>query len=182
MATVPPVPAVPAVPPVPAVATVLAVAPVPSSPYPILRQVVLDTTDARALADFYRELLGYRCRPGDEPPAAGETDARGSDWLLLLDDPAGPAVASQQVRSIPRATSPDGAIPQQLHLDLTVRTVEDLDLQHSRVIALRARVLLDRAGDGEEPLRVDAGPAGHPFCLFVDSRHPKRGGERRTST
>ncbi len=36
--------------------------------FPELQQVVLDTTDARALAEFYRELLGYRSRPGDEPP------------------------------------------------------------------------------------------------------------------
>lgn len=25
----------------------------------------------------------------------------------------------------------------------------------------------DRAGDPEEPLRVYADPAGHPFCVFV---------------
>ena len=40
---------------------------------PRLRQVVLDTTDVRALAEFYRRLLGLRYRPGDEPPAPGHT-------------------------------------------------------------------------------------------------------------
>jgi hypothetical protein len=27
----------------------------------------------------------------------------------------------------------------------------------------------DRSGDEEEPLRVYADPAGHPFCIFVAS-------------
>ena len=39
--------------------------------YPLLRQVVLDGTDVRELAEFYRQLLGWQYRPGDEPPAAG---------------------------------------------------------------------------------------------------------------
>ena len=38
--------------------------------FPELQQVVLDSTDARALAEFYRQLLGYKYRPGDEPPPA----------------------------------------------------------------------------------------------------------------
>jgi ketosteroid isomerase-like protein len=38
---------------------------------PALRQVVLDGTDIRTLAEFYRRLLGLRYRPGDEPPASG---------------------------------------------------------------------------------------------------------------
>lgn len=42
--------------------------------YPTLRQVVLDTTDARGLAEFYRQLLGLEYRPGDEPPPAGAPD------------------------------------------------------------------------------------------------------------
>jgi hypothetical protein len=37
--------------------------------YPVLMHTALDATDVRALAEFYRELLGLRCRPGDEPPA-----------------------------------------------------------------------------------------------------------------
>ena len=43
---------------------------------PVLRQVVLDTTDVRTLAEFYRQLLGFAYRPGDEPPPAGEDDER----------------------------------------------------------------------------------------------------------
>ncbi len=46
-------------------------------------------------------------------------------------------------------------------------TMEALESQHSRATGLGARLLLDRSGDEEEPLRVYADPAGHPFCIFV---------------
>jgi len=49
--------------------------------YPRIAQVVLDTTDGRTLAEFYRELFGLEYRAGDEPPAPNQTDPWGSDWL-----------------------------------------------------------------------------------------------------
>jgi hypothetical protein len=135
--------------------------------FPRLSQVVLDGTDVRVLAEFYRQLLGWRYRPGDEPPAPGEPDPQGRDWLVLR-DPAGSArVAFQQVATLPEATWPEGPVPQQLHLDLTVPTTADLDAQHERALALGARLLQDRSDDPDEPLRVYADPAGHPFCIFV---------------
>ncbi len=133
---------------------------------PILRQVVLDTTDARGLAEFYRQLLGLRYRAGDEPPAPGEPDPLGRDWLVLR-NPGGAQVAFQQVGALPPAQWPDNQHPQQLHLDLTVSTVEELDAVHERALALGARMLLDRSADPQEPLRVYADPASHPFCVFV---------------
>ncbi|PSK96628.1 hypothetical protein CLV30_1258 [Haloactinopolyspora alba] len=135
--------------------------------FPELRQVVLDCTDARALAEFYRQLLGLRYRPGDEPPGPGEPDPAGADWLVLRDSSGRPSVAFQQVNQLPEATWPEGPVPQQLHLDLTVPTADGLRDQHERAVALGARMLLDRFDDPEEPLRVYADPAGHPFCIFV---------------
>jgi catechol 2,3-dioxygenase-like lactoylglutathione lyase family enzyme len=134
---------------------------------PTLRQVVLDCTDARALAEFYRQLLGFRYRRGDEPPGQGEPDPAGQDWLVLQDDTGTPRLAFQQVAELSAVTWPEGPIPQQLHLDLTVSTREDLDAQHDRALALGARLLRDRSADADEPLRVYADPAGHPFCIFV---------------
>jgi catechol 2,3-dioxygenase-like lactoylglutathione lyase family enzyme len=134
--------------------------------FPTLLQVVLDCTDARALAEFYRQLLGWRYRPGHEEP-----DPEGDDWLVLQDG-AGGRVAFQQVAALPEATWPEGPVPQQLHLDLMVPTVADLDAQHERALALGARLLQDRADDPEEPLRVYADPAGHPFCIFVGGPAP----------
>jgi hypothetical protein len=135
--------------------------------FPELRQVVLDCTSARALAEFYRQLLGLRYRPGDEPPAVGEPDPRGQDWLVLQDASGTPRVAFQQVAELPEATWPQGQVPQQLHLDLTVPTASDFEVQHGRAVSLGARLLYDRSGDPEEPLRVYADLAGHPFCIFV---------------
>ena len=135
--------------------------------FPVLRQVVLDGTDARVLAEFYRQLLDFRYRPGDEPPPAGEPDPQGRDWLVLRNPAGGVQVAFQQVAALPRATWPEGQVPQQLHLDLTVPTTAELDAQHERALALGAELLEDRSEDPEEPLRVYADPAGHPFCIFV---------------
>jgi catechol 2,3-dioxygenase-like lactoylglutathione lyase family enzyme len=135
--------------------------------FPALRQTVLDCLDARALAEFYRQLLGLRYRAGDGPPAGNEPDMRGQDWLVLVDGTGSPRLAFQQVPELPQATWPDGAHPQMLHLDLTVQTVPELDAQHVRAMALGARLLQDRSDDVDEPLRVYADLAGHPFCIFV---------------
>jgi len=58
-------------------------------------------------------------------------------------------------------------VPQQLHLDATVPTMADLDVTLERAVALGARLLEDRSDDPEEPLRVYADPAGHPFCIIA---------------
>jgi hypothetical protein len=135
---------------------------------PVLRQVVLDCTDARSLAEFYRRLLNFVYRPGDEPPEPGTADERGTDWLVLRNQSGGLQLAFQQVGQLPEASWPDHSpVPQQLHLDMTVASVEDLDVQHDRVLKLGGRLLFDRSDDQEEPLRVYADPSGHPFCIFV---------------
>jgi catechol 2,3-dioxygenase-like lactoylglutathione lyase family enzyme len=133
----------------------------------LFRQVVLDCMDARPLAEFYRQLLGLRYRGGDEPPPAGEPDPNGQDWLVLRNPAGGVGLAFQQVADLPEATWPEGPYPQMLHLDLSVGGVPEFDAQHDRALALGARLLYDRSDDPQEPLRVYADPAGHPFCIFV---------------
>lgn len=133
--------------------------------FPDLVQVVLDCTDARELAEFYRQLLGLRYRPGDEPRADGKPEEH--DWLVLRDSNGANHLAFQLVAKLPRATWPEGPIPQQLHLDLSVPSMDELNSQHERALALGARMLRDRSDDPQEPLRVYADPAGHPFCIFV---------------
>jgi hypothetical protein len=76
-------------------------------------------------------------------------------------------MAFQQVAELPRTTWPDNTVPQQLHLDLRVTTADDLGAAHQRALGLGARLLYDRSADPEEPLRVYADPAGHPFCIFL---------------
>lgn len=135
--------------------------------FPHLRQVVLDTTDARGLAEFYRRLLGFAYRPGDEPPGPGQDDERGRDWLVLR-DPAGElGIAFQQVAALRETTWPEDEVPQQMHFDMTVPTRAELDAQHERALGLGARLRFDRSDDQQEPLRVYADPSGHLFCIFV---------------
>ena len=127
---------------------------------------------SRALAEFYRALLGFRYRPGDEPPPEGQPDPKGEDWLVISDAAGESRLGFQQVVSMPESTWPDAAVPQQLHLDLTVPSLEDLATHHARALSLGARLLEDRSGDPEEPLYVYADPSGHPFCLFVSPPKP----------
>jgi catechol 2,3-dioxygenase-like lactoylglutathione lyase family enzyme len=135
------------------------------SDYPQLVHTVLDTTDVRGLAEFYRRLLGLRYRPGDDPPAEGEVDA--VDWLVLTTSDGTGVLAFQEVETLTRTTWPDGTVPMQLHLDLTVPDATALERQRRRAEELGAELLLDRTDDPDEPLYVFADPAGHPFCIFV---------------
>jgi catechol 2,3-dioxygenase-like lactoylglutathione lyase family enzyme len=135
--------------------------------YPHIRQVVLDSTDARRLAEFYRRMFGLEYRPGDEPPADGSPDENGQDWLVLRNPTGGAQLAFQQEPKLTRTTWPEPGVPMQLHLDTAVESVAELDAQHERALALGATLLYDRSDDSDEPLRVYGDPDGHPFCIFV---------------
>lgn len=133
--------------------------------HPQLLHTVLDTTEPRRLAEFYRQLLGLRYREGDEPPADGAADD--ADWLVLTDDAGVRKLAFQEVDRLERTTWPEHDVPMQLHLDLTVSSEEELHRQRAIAEGLGAELLLDRTDDEDEPLFVLADPSGHPFCIFV---------------
>jgi catechol 2,3-dioxygenase-like lactoylglutathione lyase family enzyme len=138
------------------------------SEFPVLMHTAIDATDVRALAEFYREFLGLRYRPGDEPPADGTADDE--DWLVLVDSDGNRKLAFQQVPTLARPTWPSDDVPKQMHLDLRVPTVDELERHRQRAEQLGATLLLDRTADSEEPLYVLADPAGHPFCILVGSQ------------
>jgi len=123
-----------------------------------LRNVVLDTTDVPRLAEFYRDLLGWSFADGYDPDDP--------DWRTLV-APDGFRLGFQRADSLAPTTWPDPAVPQQLHLDFLVDSVEELEEQHRRAQELGAVVRLERMDDPEEPLRVFTDPAGHTFCLFA---------------
>jgi catechol 2,3-dioxygenase-like lactoylglutathione lyase family enzyme len=133
--------------------------------FPQLLHTVLDTTTPRALAEFYRQLLGLQYRPGDEPPTDGSPDE--ADWLVLVDSAGARKLAFQQVAHLPRTTWPRHDVPMQLHVDYTVPSREALERQRARAEALGAELVLDHTDDPAEPLYVFADPSGHPFCIFV---------------
>lgn len=133
--------------------------------YPRLLHTAIDTTDARGLAEFYRELLGLQYRQGDEPPAGGVPDD--ADWLVLVDSNGDRRLAFQQVERLERTTWPNHDVPMQMHLDFTVSSLTELERQRERAESLGASLLLDRTDDSNEPLYVMADPSGHPLCIFV---------------
>jgi catechol 2,3-dioxygenase-like lactoylglutathione lyase family enzyme len=135
------------------------------SDYPQLLHTVLDTTDVRGLAEFYRHLLGLQYRPGDDPQSAGDPDD--ADWLVLIDRLGNRQLAFQQVDALTPTTWPEHDVPMQLHVDFTVDNSDELERHRQRAEDLGARILLDRTADDDEPLYVLADPAGHPFCMFV---------------
>lgn len=135
--------------------------------HPHLLHTAIDTLDARALAEFYRRLLGLRYRPGDEPPTGAGEGADTPDWLVLVDDSGARRLAFQRVDELHRTTWPEPTVPMQMHLDLTVPTAAELEVQRGRAEDLGAELVLDRTDDPDEPLYVLTDPSGHPFCLFV---------------
>ena len=128
-----------------------------------LLHTVLDTTDVRRLAEFYRQLLGLVYRPGDEEP--GDDD----DWLVLTWPDGRRALAFNRVDESEMAPSdwPAPGAVKHMHLDTVVGSVAELDAEHVRALGLGASLRLDRSDDPEEPLRAYADPVGHIFCIFV---------------
>ena len=134
--------------------------------HPTVIQTVLDCREPRRLADFYRDLLGWAYRRGDETPTDGE------DWLVLKPGDGGHGLAFQlNPEYVPPVWTPEPDRPgdqqMMIHLDMGVSDVESLEAQRLRVLSLGGAVLHDRSDDDEEPLYVFADPAGHPFCIFV---------------
>ena len=105
--------------------------------YPELLHTALDTTDARTLAEFYRQLLGLQYRHGDEPPANGDEDD--ADWLVLVNPNGARKLAFQQVESLERTTWPSHDVPMQMHLDFTVSSLNELQRQRERAESFGAQ-------------------------------------------
>jgi catechol 2,3-dioxygenase-like lactoylglutathione lyase family enzyme len=111
---------------------------------------VLGAPDARALASFYRRLLGWTVAD-DEP-----------DWVRLTDPDGGAGLSFQSEPDHAAPTWPTTGGEQQMmmHLDIAV---EDLAEAVTAAQSLGAR-LAD--WQPQERVRVLIDPAGHPFCLF----------------
>jgi catechol 2,3-dioxygenase-like lactoylglutathione lyase family enzyme len=116
-----------------------------------LTAAVLDAPDPRALADFYRDLLGWPVGT-DEP-----------DWVTLRPPGGGAGLSFQLESAYVPPTWPAGEGDQQMmtHLDIEV---DDLEAASARAVALGATVA---AFQPQDDVRVHLDPAGHPFCLWV---------------
>ena len=116
-----------------------------------LTATVLESTDANALADFYRRLLGWETLE-DEPGWVRLQPPGGGIGLSFNTDPA-------YVRPVWPAGPGDPQMS--MHLDIEV---DDLDVASAHAVAAGATVAQFQPQDD---VRVHQDPAGHPFCLFL---------------
>jgi catechol-2,3-dioxygenase len=115
--------------------------------------VVLDARDARALGHFYSELLGW--------PIAKESD----DGCSLGPTSGVAYLATQTSQGYVRPTWPNVAGQQQMMLHLDFEVV-DLQAAVAHALELGAE---EAAFQPQDNVRVLLDPAGHPFCLYVDT-------------
>jgi hypothetical protein len=120
---------------------------------PVLRLtgVVLDSPDARALAGFYRQLLGWEI---------GQDE---SGWVTLRAPHGGAGLSFQTEEHYVRPVWPAGAGDPQMsvHLDIAVA---DLDAAGRHAAAAGA---VPAGYQPQARVRVWLDPAGHPFCLYL---------------
>lgn len=113
---------------------------------------VVDAPDARALARFYSDLLGWPIvKESDEDAALAPPD--GVAYLAFQTSPE---------YQRPEWPPVEGAQQMMLHLDFEV---SDLDAAAAHAVELGAEVA---AFQPQDNVRVMLDPAGHPFCLYVD--------------
>lgn len=117
-----------------------------------LEGVTLDCVDPRALAQFYRQLLG-----------ATETREESDPWVTIAEPVNGISISFQRSDHYrPPVWPPEADEPLPMaHLELAVR---DLDQACAHAESLGARPM---SFQPQENVRVYADPEGHPFCLFV---------------
>lgn len=116
-----------------------------------LASVVLDCPDALALADFYRQLLGWEVKYS-EP-----------DWVVLKGPAGGSGLSFQAEAGYEPPVWPEEAKAQQKMLHLDIR-VDDLDEAGAYAVSLGAT---EAQHQPQDDVRVLFDPAGHPFCLFL---------------
>ena len=112
---------------------------------------VLDAPDPRALADFYRRLLGWETR--NEDPT----------WVTLDPPGGGVALSFQAEPAYVRPTWPSSTDHQQMMMHLDIE-VDDLETAGAHAIAQGATLAEFQP---QENVRVYFDPVGHPFCLWI---------------
>jgi catechol 2,3-dioxygenase-like lactoylglutathione lyase family enzyme len=114
---------------------------------------VLGTPDPRGLVRFYQRILDWPIRDDDE------------DWATLRPADGSTGLSFQlEPDHVPPVWPPEpGTQQMQLHLDIEVD-----DLPAAAAIAEEAGARLLGTNDKpDEPVRIYADPAGHPFCLWT---------------
>jgi catechol 2,3-dioxygenase-like lactoylglutathione lyase family enzyme len=116
--------------------------------------VALDSDDGPALARFYARLLGWQ---------VFNDDGREAD--VALSEDAGYYLAFKTEEHYVRPVWPTVAGKPQMMMHLDV-AVDDLD--HSVAFAVECGAEL-ASYQPQDDVRVMLDPAGHPFCLYLDT-------------
>lgn len=118
-----------------------------------LTTVTLSAPDPAALAEFYARLLGW------------EITTREPDWVVLRSPDGGLALACQTEPGHVRPVWPaqPGAQQMQAHLEIQVDDLAEAGA-HARAVGA---VLAEHQPQDDVLVHLD--PAGHPFCLWVET-------------
>jgi catechol-2,3-dioxygenase len=114
--------------------------------------VVLEAPDARSLARFYSELLGWEIDK-ESPESVAIAPSDGVAYIAFQ-------TAAEYVRPVWPAA--EGAQRITMHLDFEVT---DLPAAVTHALELGAQ---EADHQPQTNVRVLLDPAGHPFCLYVD--------------
>ena len=112
----------------------------------VLREIVLDCTDPRRVADFWSQVLGWEVQEEDGVLWMSESGAPFPDLLLVF------------IR-VPEAKT----VKNRVHLDVSPVGC-DRDEEVARLEKLGARRV--DVGQGEAPWVVLADPEGNEFCVL----------------
>lgn len=118
-----------------------------------LTTVTLNAPDPSALGRFYSRLLGWEIG-SDEP-----------GWVTVRNPAGGIGLAFQEEDQYVRPTWPAKAGEQQMMVHLEVK-VDDLRRGVEHATAFGATVA---AFQPQDDVRVCLDPAGHPFCLWIET-------------
>ena len=112
---------------------------------------VLEAPDARELARFYADLLGWKVAK-EEPSWAAVSPPEGVAYLGFQTSP-------EYIR--PTWPPQDGEQQMMMHLDIEV---DDLESAVADAVEAGATVAEFQPQDN---VRVMLDPVGHPFCLYI---------------
>ncbi|MGM5069209.1 VOC family protein [Rhodococcus qingshengii] len=122
--------------------------------------MMLDATDHRRLAEFYRRLLGAQYEPGSEP--GQEVEPR---FIDLVEPATGARLGFRSVRNYQRPDWPDHhRVPTQGHLDISVQAGE---FDQAIAFAVTLGACVGSVVERDEGIVVLLDPAGHPFCFLT---------------
>ena len=113
--------------------------------------MVVECSDAPALAEFWSKVLGVTVIASDD------------SWASLH-DPSRGRISFQTVEGYEPPSWPGSSGDQQMHLDVLV---EQLDWSSTCVLDWGATALTEILDPGPKAWRIFADPAGHPFCLVT---------------